>query len=143
MAIKRRLAELQPAYEAMEFELERGVIHGDANVGNVIRDRSGAPLLADLDSFAIGPREWDLVLTALYFERFGWHTEREYRQFVDGYGFDIMQWSGYQVMADVRELLMVAWLAEKAVSEATAAEEFARRVETLRSGGSRRDWRAF
>lgn len=137
------LGELQPAYEGMEFELARGVIHGDANVGNVIRDRGGAPLLADLDSFAIGPREWDLVLTALYFERFGWHTEREYREFVDAYGFDIMQWSGYQVMADVRELLMVAWLAEKAVSEATAAEEFARRVETLRSGGSRRDWRAF
>lgn len=141
--VSRRLGELQPAYEGLEFELACGVIHGDANVGNVIRDRDGAPLLADLDSFAIGPREWDLVLTALYFERYGWHTAEEYQTFVDAYGYDLMRWSGYQVMADVRELLMVAWLGEKAVTETSAAEEFARRVATLRSGGSRRDWRAF
>ena len=51
--------------------------------------------LTDLDGFAVGPREWDLVLTALYFERFGWHTAEEYAAFVETYGYDVMAWDGY------------------------------------------------
>jgi Phosphotransferase enzyme family len=86
-----------------------GTVHGDASVGNVIRDRDGHPLLADLDGFAIGPREWDLVLTALYYENFGWHTAEEYRTFADTYGYDVMAWPGHPVLRDVREFLMVAW----------------------------------
>jgi len=41
--------------------LPRGVIHGDASVGNVIRDTTRHAVLIDLDGFAVGPREWDLV----------------------------------------------------------------------------------
>lgn len=135
------LEELKPAYAELVFELPGGVIHGDANVGNVIRDRNGQALLADLDNFAIGPREWDLVLTALYFDRYGWHTEQEYADFVDEYGYDLMEWSGYPVLADVRELLMVTWLAERAATDYESAAELKKRLETLRAGGSRRTWR--
>ena len=59
------LARLQGAYASLEFVLPQGVIHGDASVGNVMRDRQGAPVLIDLDGFAVGPREWDLVLTSI------------------------------------------------------------------------------
>jgi aminoglycoside phosphotransferase (APT) family kinase protein len=97
----------------LTFGLPPGVVHGDASVGNVIRDRDGHPLLADLDGFAVGTREWDLVLTALYYENFGWHTAEEYRTFADTYGYDVMAWSGYPVLRDVREFLMVAWLSQK------------------------------
>lgn len=38
----------------LEFVLPEGVIHGDASVGNVMRDRQGTPVLIDLDGFAIG-----------------------------------------------------------------------------------------
>ncbi len=55
------------------------MIHGDASVGNVLRDRQGAPVLIDLEGFAIGPREWDLGLTAMYYDSFGWHTRQEYQ----------------------------------------------------------------
>jgi hypothetical protein len=55
----------------------------------------GSPVLVDLDGFAVGPREWDLVLTAMYFERFGWHTDEEYLEFAVGYGFDVMSRRGY------------------------------------------------
>ena len=58
-------AELQDAHDGLEFTLQRGVIHGDASVRNVLRDSHGNPVLIDLDGFAIGPREWDLVLIAL------------------------------------------------------------------------------
>jgi hypothetical protein len=44
----------------------------------------GSPVLVDLDGFAVGPREWDLVLTAMYFERFGWHNKEEHLQFLAG-----------------------------------------------------------
>ena len=51
------LATLQDAYDNLEFVLPQGVIHGDASVGNVLRDSHGAPVLIDLDGFANGPRE--------------------------------------------------------------------------------------
>ena len=92
--LRDRIGELRVAYETLDFPLPPGVIHGDANVGNVILSRDGEPVLIDLDGFAVGPREWDLVQTALFYERFGWHTEEEYRTFVDVYGFDIMTWDG-------------------------------------------------
>lgn len=141
--IRTKVDELAGAYESLDFALPIGPVHGDANVGNVILDRDRNPLLIDLDSFAVGPREWDLVQTALFYERFGWHTEDEYRTFVDAYGFDIMTWNGYSVLADYREITMTLWLAGKAAGEPRAAEEVHKRVETLRSGGDRREWKPF
>ena len=69
-------------------------------------------MLVDLDGFAVGAREWHLVLTAMYFERLGWHTQEEYQQFAAGYGFDVMSWQGYALLRDVRELIMLTWLAQ-------------------------------
>jgi aminoglycoside phosphotransferase (APT) family kinase protein len=141
--LRRRCAELVDAYAGLNFELAPGVVHGDASVGNVIRDRDGRALFADLDGFAVGPREWDLVLTALYFERFGWHTAQEYAAFVDAYGYDVMAWDGYPVLADVREFLMVTWLSQNAASDPKVAEELARRIADLRTGASRTGWQPF
>jgi len=137
-----RFEELASAYRALEFDLPAGVIHGDANVGNVIRDREGTAILADLDGFAIGPREWDLILTALYYERFGWHTEAEYISFTETYGYDVMKWSGYATMRDLRELLMVTWIAQSVRSD-EGRLELMKRIETLRTDASRKDWKPF
>jgi hypothetical protein len=142
--LRARLAELRESYARLEFVLPAGPVHGDANIGNIIRRQSdGVAILIDLDGFAAGPREWDLVLTAMYFERFGWHTAQEYREFVAGYGFDVMSWPGYPVLRDVRELLMVAWLAQNTRETPEIAAEVARRIEDLRSGDGRRDWAPF
>jgi aminoglycoside phosphotransferase (APT) family kinase protein len=138
-----RCDQLAEAFNALTFELPPGVVHGDASVGNVIRDRDGNPLLADLDGFANGPREWDLVLTALYYENFGWHTAEEYRTFADTYGCDVMKWPGYQVLRDVREFLMVAWLSQNAGHDPEVAAELAARIEDLRTGASRHGWKPF
>jgi len=133
-------AELTSMYEQLQFELPPGVIHGDASVGNVIRDDAGSPVLIDLDGFSVGPREWDLVLTALYYDRFGWHTAAEYEDFSRIYGFDVMAWSGYPVLRDIREFLMVTWLSQKGAGDPEAALEVRKRIESLQSGGSRKDW---
>ncbi|TDV45524.1 phosphotransferase family protein [Actinophytocola oryzae] len=141
--LRELIGELRSRYETLDFPLAPGVIHGDANVGNVILSRDGEPVLIDLDDFAIGPREWDLVQTALFYERFGWHTEDEYRTFVEVYGFDIMSWPGYRILAGYREISMTLWLAGKAGADEEAAAEVRKRVESIRSGGSRRDWAPF
>jgi aminoglycoside phosphotransferase (APT) family kinase protein len=52
-------------------ELEPGVIHSDSNVGNVPIDDNEAAVLIDFDSFSRGPREWDLIQTAIFADRFG------------------------------------------------------------------------
>ncbi|HJQ45585.1 MAG TPA: aminoglycoside phosphotransferase family protein [Amycolatopsis sp.] len=141
--LRERIDNLRDRYDALDFALKPGPIHGDANVGNVILDRDGNPLLIDLDSFAVGPREWDLVQTALFYERFSWHTETEYRDFVRVYGWDIMTWPGYPVLADYREVSMTLWLARKASADEGAAAEVRKRVAAIKTGGDRRDWAPF
>ncbi|WP_405869371.1 phosphotransferase enzyme family protein [Streptomyces sp. NBC_00005] len=143
-AYLRSLAEeLAAEYDRLQFALPAGPVHGDFNVGNVLRDVAGHPKVIDLDGFVTGPREWDLIQTAMYYDSFGWHTEAEYSDFVQGYGFEVREWSGYAVLRSVRELLMVAWLSQNADTNPRAAEEVEKRVETLRSGGSRRGWAPF
>lgn len=142
--LQERLAELRELYARLEFVLPAGPVHGDANIGNIIRRQAdGVAVLIDLDGFAAGPREWDLVLTAMYFERFGWHTAQEYREFVTGYGFDVMTWPGYPVLRDVRELIMVTWLAQNTRQSPEIAAEVARRIADLRGGDGLRNWAPF
>jgi thiamine kinase-like enzyme len=135
-----RLARLRDSYAELEFVLPLGAVHGDASVGNVLRDRDGNPVLIDLDGFSMGPREWDLVLTAMYYDSFGWHTREEYEDFVRVYGYDVRQWAGYPMLRDVRELLMVTWVMSKAAEDSWAAGETAKRIKALRAGTSRQDW---
>ncbi|GGQ79604.1 phosphotransferase family protein [Couchioplanes azureus] len=137
----RRARDLSMAYERLAFPLGVGVVHGDASVGNVLRTWTGTAVLSDLDGLAYGPREWDLLLTAMFFERYGWHTEDEYRAFVDAYGVDVMDWDGYKVLADTRELSMVAWLSQNVAASVSARQEFAKRIQSLRTDGSRQEWK--
>ncbi|MFI1092886.1 phosphotransferase family protein [Streptomyces sp. NPDC020917] len=141
--LSARADELEKDYDRLDFVLPFGLIHGDANIGNILRDRTGRAVLIDLDGFALAPREWDLILTAIYYDRYGWHSRAQYESFVHHYGFDLMNWPGYPVLADVRELMMTLWMGGKAATEPQAATEFARRVEAIRTGGSRRDWQPF
>ncbi|MGK5530291.1 phosphotransferase family protein [Streptomyces sp. URMC 129] len=141
--LDQRAAKLQKEYDRLDFVLPFGMIHGDANVGNAIRHRDGHALLIDLDGFSLAPREWDLVLTSMYYERYGWHSKAEYESFVHHYGFDLMNWPGYPALADVRELMMTLWLGTRTSGDPRAREEFARRLQALRSGGSRLDWQPF
>jgi thiamine kinase-like enzyme len=141
--LTEQLAEMRTKYESLEFVLPQGIIHGDASIGNVLHDTRGKPVVIDLDGFAIGPREWDLALTAIYYGSFGWHTRDEYETFVRVYGFDIMQWPGYPVMRAVREFLMVTWVIQQAGDSEHAAAEANKRIKALRTGVSRKDWKPY
>ncbi|MFF3879261.1 phosphotransferase enzyme family protein [Streptomyces sp. NPDC001978] len=143
-AFLRSMADdLAVEYGHLQFALPAGHLHGDFNIGNVLHDAAGRPKVIDLDGFVTGPREWDLMQTAMYYDSFGWHTEAEYADFVAGYGFDVREWPGYSVLRSIRELLMVTWLSQNAGTNPGAGEEVEKRVKSLRSGGSRRDWAPF
>jgi aminoglycoside phosphotransferase (APT) family kinase protein len=137
------LTQMRARYAGLEFTLPPGVIHGDASIGNVLRDRDGRPVVIDLDGFAIGPREWDLAMTAIYYDSFGWHTHEEYQDFVRVYGYDIMTWPGYPAMRAIREFLMVTWVIQKAPESEQAAAEATKRIAALRTGASRKDWQPY
>lgn len=137
------LARLRTEYSRLDFALPRGVIHGDASIGNVLRDYHGNPVVIDLDDFATGPREWDLIQTAIYYDRFGWHTREQYETFARIYGYDIMQWPGYPVLAAIREFIMVTWMVLKARESEHTAAEAGKRLRALRTGASRKDWDPF
>jgi Ser/Thr protein kinase RdoA (MazF antagonist) len=137
------LGRLQAEYASLDFALPQGVIHGDANIGNVLRDDHGNPVVIDLDDFATGPREWDLIQTAIYYDRFGWHTRQEYETFTRVYGYDLLQWPGYPVLAAVREFIIVTWMVLKAAESGRTSAEARKRLNALRTGGSRKDWDPF
>ncbi|MFJ3797335.1 phosphotransferase enzyme family protein [Streptomyces sp. NPDC090088] len=141
--LDERATRLAKDYDRLDFVLPFGMIHGDANIGNILRHRDGHAVLIDLDGVALAPREWDLVLTAMFYERYHWHTEAEYAEFVHRYGFDLMNWPGYDTLADLRELMMVAWLGHQVTTSDSAAAEFARRVRSLRTGQGRDEWGPF
>lgn len=139
-----RVEDLSSQWDTVDFELPSGVIHGDASIGNVIRAQDGRPALIDLDGFSTGPREWDLVLTALYYERFGWHTREEYQGFAERYRFDVMAWSGYSTLRNMRELIMIGWLAQNINQSGDVAAEVGKRIADLRTGRQGRlEWKPF
>ncbi|MFD1662533.1 phosphotransferase enzyme family protein [Streptomyces caeni] len=141
--LEQRAARLAKDYDRLDFVLPFGLIHGDANIGNVLRHRDGHAVFIDLDGFVLAPREWDLILTAIYYDRYGWHSKAEYTEFVHRYGFDLMNWPGYETLADLRELMMVAWLGHQVTVSERSAAEFARRMRSLRTGEGRNEWGPF
>jgi Phosphotransferase enzyme family len=130
-----RLDGLRDKYGRLDFVLPRGPIHGSASVNSVLPLMwDGSRVLVDLDRFAVGPREWDLVLTAMYFERFGWHSDDEYLEFASGYGFDVMSWPGYAVLRNIRELILLTWLALNPWNLPEIQAEVSGRIADLRGG---------
>jgi len=134
------LTDLRQRLAGLDWQLPTGVIHGDASVGNVLRSSDGRPVLIDLDAFSVGHREWDLVLTATYFDSLGWHTSNEYTEFAQVYGWDIMSWPGYKTLRELCEFLMIVWAVAQADGSERVSAEATKRIASLRAGGSRRGW---
>lgn len=129
--IERRLAEL-------EFPLPRGVVHGDAHLGNLIAGPDG-PVLCDLDSLCIGPPEWDLTPMAVGRLRLGQPPER-YAELAEHYGFDVTAWPGFQVLRDLRELKITSSVLPILQSNPRNQAELQRRLRSMRLGDVTAQW---
>ena len=84
--LRDRCADLNDQFQNLDFALPPGPIHGDAHTSNLLTDH-GQVVLLDFEAVAVGPREWDLVPTAVARERFRL-SEEHYREFAATYGFD-------------------------------------------------------
>ena len=125
------LAQVEPV-------LEGGVIHGQAEIGNVLL-RAGRPVLTDFERVAIGPREWDLIDTAVTVTRFGL-PEQRYRDFANAYGFDVRTWEGYETYRRLWELRATTWLMQNGHHSCRAAREVEVRLQTWRDDDSGMRW---
>lgn len=114
-------------------------VHGDAWPGNLIRSVDG-PLMIDLERFSLGPPEWDLVSTAVRARTTGVVTEAEYEEFCVAYGYDVTEWAGYGILAGARELRMVTYAAQHAVSNPGWADQAQYRLDCLRGRCGPRPW---
>lgn len=66
--------------------------------------RDGKAVLIDFERFAYGQPEWDVGMTATEYDTAGWWSPEQYRAFVDAYGFDVTQWSGFPTVEAVHQL---------------------------------------
>jgi Ser/Thr protein kinase RdoA (MazF antagonist) len=139
--LSARNAELAEKVKDLEYALPRGPIHADAYTGNLLID-DGVIVLSDYEGVSIGPREWDLLPTAVAVDRYGL-PEEEYQEFVAIYGFDIREWPGYRTLRQVRELGMTTWLMQNVNTDPAIADEFNNRLSSLRESEFERRWRLF
>lgn len=134
--------ELEGKFAASTFELPAAVVHGDAHVDNLVRGADGRLAFVDLEEFALGQPEWDLVLTAI--ERdCGWVSDEEYEEFTVAYDYDVTTAPAYTALREIRLLRMTSWLSQMAADSAEVEAEVRRRVRDLRTGSSIAGWRAF
>ncbi|MFF0446627.1 phosphotransferase enzyme family protein [Streptomyces sp. NPDC004609] len=129
------------ASAALTPHLPPGPIHGDALPRNV-HIGPGGPVLVDLETFSSDLREHDLVVMALSRDRYGLAPEA-YDSFTRTYGWDVREWEGCAVLRGARETASCAWVAQHAVTNPKAREEFVRRVNSLRDDEPEVRWHPF
>lgn len=136
--LSRRCRVVESALAALDYPLPASVIHGDAHLGNLITTPAG-PVLCDLDTVCVGPREWDLVPLAVGQLRFA-RTADGHRQLADAYGFDITAWPGFSVLRELRELKLVAVGLPNAHLTPSVGVELRRRLHSLRAARTTAQW---
>lgn len=136
--LERRCEEVERRLGELQFPLRTSVVHGDAHLGNLISGPEG-PIVCDLDSLCVGPPEWDLTPMAVGWKRLG-HSAQCHHQLVESYGFDITQWSGFEVLRDLRELRITAGAVPTMRSNPRIGDELHRRLRSMRSGDVTAQW---
>lgn len=117
-----------------------GLVHGDAQLGNVLTAVDRRAVLGDWDGVATAPLAWDLVPTAVE-PRFGGRPGL-FGELLTGYGADPTNVPGWPVLRDIYELRSVAAHIRRAPESPPHAAEAAVRIASLRTGDRSVRWRA-
>jgi hypothetical protein len=107
----------------------RSLIHGDPYKVNVVRTPGGLRLV-DYDAAGIGSILLDLVPVYLYYKRFNLPAA-DLARFIDGYGSDPATYHQFAQILRMRELGMITYLLERAVSSAAYRAELLFRLQTI------------
>ncbi|WP_204293309.1 phosphotransferase enzyme family protein [Micromonospora gifhornensis] len=124
------------------FALGEAVLHGDAHMENLLVTTAGRCAFIDLESVCVGPPEWDLTLSALYYEC-GWFSKHEYAMFADSYGYDVRCSPAWPVLRQIRMLRMTLWLAQSADNDTPRRQQLRHRLDSLRDGSAPAGWTGF
>ncbi|MGL5827717.1 MAG: phosphotransferase family protein [Nocardioides sp.] len=126
-----RCHHLRAGWAGLSFLMKPGPIHGDAHIKNLML-ADGRIVLIDFERFAWGQPEWDLVKAATEHHTAKRLTVAEYAAFCDGYGLDIVAWSGFEVAREITAINTVTWLSQRVGDDPTVDAEFTKRMRTLR-----------
>ncbi|MFD8316271.1 phosphotransferase family protein [Kitasatospora purpeofusca] len=137
--LSRRVDELEDRLGSVAYLLEPSVVQGDPQHRNALHDGAGAAVLCDWDTASFGQPEWDLTTIEIHCRRFG-YGQAHYDAFAARYGLDITEWSGYPVLAALRELRMITTNAKRAVPGSVTHQEVQRRISQIASGDTERRW---
>lgn len=138
--LRKRQRELQDKYAELSFETSMGPVHGDAHVQNLMVSNRGEVIVIDFEGFCFDHPEWDLMVTAVEHHSIGWQTDDQYADFVSIYGRDLYEWHGYSTLRGIQEFGMTTWLMQNVNESETVAEEYSRRIASLRDDEGPRDW---
>ncbi|GAA1818393.1 aminoglycoside phosphotransferase family protein [Planosporangium flavigriseum] len=137
--LHEHLHRLQQRYAELPAGLPRGAVHGDAWGGNIVAT-AGGPVVLDLERFAYGPPEWDLVSIAVDHFTFGSLSDAEWAEFCHRYGYDVTDWAGYTVLRDARELRKVTFAAQMAAQYPHLRKQAQYRLACIRGERGSRPW---
>ena len=140
--LRSRFSDLRAAYAALTFPSRPVALHGDAHVKNIICTPDNEAILIDFEAFCFGPPEVDLAVTATEYE-VGWHGPADYEAFCEAYGADVREWKGFQVLRDINLFKMTTWLMQNVGESNLHAEEFDRRLTSLRHSAITSEWQPF
>jgi len=138
--LRKRSRELRDRLAELHFTSPKGPVHGDAHVQNLMVDSSGRALLIDFEGFSHDHPEWNLMVTATEHHSLGWQTPEQYAAFVGAYGRDLRDWEGFPVLRGIQEFQMTTWLMQNIAEGPAVAEEYARRIASLRDDDAPRNW---
>jgi hypothetical protein len=129
---------LEPEVEALLSASRGTLIHGDAHVGNLLRQPDGRVILCDFDSTCLGPPGVDLAAVAaaqIWFAEQGLHERLS-----NSYGKDIMKDPSWPVLREARELSFVVGGVPLMASTPGVAEEFKLRLNAVLTADTSTPW---
>ncbi len=138
--LHKRGGELRDRLSELHFDIPKGPVHGDAHWGNLMVDRSGQVVLIDFENFCFDYPEWDLMVPATEYDSMGWVGDADYTEFVEAYGLDLRAWSGFATLRAIQEFRMTTWLMQNVNENPDVANEYARRIASLRDDDAPRNW---
>jgi Phosphotransferase enzyme family len=138
--LREKLAQLRQEYGGLPDGLPWRVVHGDAWIGNFVTTAAG-PVMVDLERFAYGPPEWDLVSVGLSSITLGTHPPGDWHEFCVHYGRDVTRWDGFNVLRDIREIRKALFGLPPEKWDSALAVQARYRLACLRGRHGPRPWR--
>lgn len=138
--LTQQWSEAEAEYRSLLPDLEIGLLHGDAYIGNLLREPSGSFVFCDFDGTSIGPLAYDLVVAAVSALRFG--AVRDHEALAATYGVDVTRLNSWPVLRRIRELVLVTSVITDLRHRPEIAEIHAHRLATLRSSANEL-WRRY